>query len=157
MNWFDNWWAAFVEVVAATWTDIPAGQLFMDVSVERRDWNVLLDAGEMSVPWVVVTLQFTPLEDCGPSVAYQIDATVYYITSLKAAAAQNKTAANWITSKLVDLQIAFLAAQTAGTVDATMPIDVSAMNPANSSFLNAKIDFQAGSITIPFTCAMLDQ
>jgi hypothetical protein len=157
MNWFDAWWSAFVGVVAATWPDIPAGQLFMDVSVERRDWNVLLDAGEMSVPWVVVTLQFTPLDDYGPSIAYQVDATIYYITSLKASATQNKTAAAWITSKLVDLQRAFLSALTVGTVDAMMPIDVSAMNPANASFLNAKIDFQAGSITIPFTCAMLDQ
>jgi len=157
MNWFDQWWAALVDVIATAWPDIPAGQLFMDVSVERRDWNVLLDTGEMSVPWVVVVLAYTPLDDYGPSIAYQVDVTIYYITSLKAAAAQNRTAANWINSKLVDLQIALLRAQTIGTVDAMMPIDVSATNPVNASFLDAKIDFQAGSITAPITISVLPQ
>lgn len=148
MNWFDEYWEALQEIIAAAWPEIPAGQLFQDISIERRDWAALLNENEMSVPWVVVKIDIQPTSEWGVGEKYIATSTIWYITSLKAAAAQGKTATSWITSNLLNLQQALYNSQTIGTIPDDIAFDINADNPVNASFLEQKVNFQGGSLTV---------
>jgi len=146
MSWFaSNYWPALKAVIAAAWPDVQPGRLRMDTSIERIDWAQRWNDGELAPPWVTVQIDFAPTTEWCCGIVYQVDVTIWYICKLASAPA-GMTASSFIADKLFDLVGALLGAQTLGTVEDGIPIDISAENAINVSFLDAKLPLQAGNL-----------
>lgn len=154
-DWYNTvWWPNLQGVISPVWPEV-AGKFWQDNSMERFDWVNLLNNAQLTVPWCVVDLTITPSPDDGWSIlSFLITAEIFYITSLAVAKAANVTAASYLMSKLIALQAALLTAQTVGTVESDMVFDAKASNPINESFLQAKLDYQAASLTASFVVSL---
>lgn len=153
-TWYDKYWSALVKVLGTAWPEA-IDKIAQDNQIERLDWVNALNAGQLTPPWVVVSLSIQPTDLWGPGPKYAVVASVYYIVdTLKAKNAQTtigtaSTAASMITDKLIALQHSMEDDITMGLVNLDdMPIDNSASNPINVSLINAKQTLQAGSIQV---------
>lgn len=146
-NVYDLFWSGLTAIIGATWPEV-VGKCWQDVAVEREDWVNNLNSADLSVPWCVVKLEIAPTSDWGIGPKKITMATIWYITSLQAAKASNVTAATLVTDKIFDLQGALFTAQTIGTVLDDVAIDQNADNPVNVSLLDAKLLYQAASLTV---------
>jgi hypothetical protein len=147
-NWINDYWQALKTIIAATWTDVQVGGIFLDNVMERSEWRNLLDAGQLAVPWVVVVIEAEPTSDWGVGPKQIVKPTIFYCTSVAAAKAAGPTATGYIWSKMAGLQGALMADWTLGTTLDEVTIDVSASNPINISFLESKLKYQAGSLQV---------
>ena len=159
MSWFDTYWAGLKAVIHATFPEVPAGALALDTSAERRDWINLLNAGQLTSPWVIVKIDISD-SDFGPvdALTYQAIATINYIalTNTPATVAGAPTPPLTITEYLAGKQIAlanaFLSATGLGTglgtVLTSAPISINSDNPITVVLLDAKLPFQAASVMV---------
>lgn len=145
-NVFDVLWNNLKVVISTAWPEIAAGNLFQDISIERRDWVDEVNSGGLAPPWCVVVFEETGTNEWGAQPHLSVQPTIYYITSLKAAAVAGKPAVTFVQGKLLDLKTAAFADLTIGTVLNEVNMDTTASNPVNVSFLANKSDLQGGSI-----------
>lgn len=154
-DWYNSvWWPNLKQVIVGAWPEVDT-KLFQDTSVERRDWYNELNEGALTAPWCVVSLDVQPTGEWAACPTWEIKASIYYITSLALAKQLGVTVTSMITAKLVLLQEALYRAQTVGSVDDAITYDINAENPINASFLQAKIDYQAGAVEASFIVAVI--
>lgn len=142
-TWYDAFWPALKSVIQSAWPEIPAGQLFTDVNIERRDWTNLLDSRQIVGPWVVVTLDVAPTAEWGVGATrYEVTPTIYYITP------HTQGVTGVIIGKIESLATALttLPADLGTVLNHTFAPSFNASNVINRSLLDADQQFQAGSL-----------
>lgn len=152
MSALSDYWAALKTILAATWPEVPAKCLFMDTTIERKNWVNLLNSGQMSTPWVVVKIQRAPTDAWGAGPKQIYTTTVWYNVGITVAAGLSESPTVMIDGKLDALKTALFASQTLGTVTDDVTFDTTSENPVNMSFLAVTPEYQGGSIT--FECVV---
>ena len=149
MTWQSNYWDSLKAVIAASWPEMvgrPYPALRRDVAMERVNWGNLIQEGKLAAPWVIVQIKYETATD-GPAnwPSYNVFATIWYVAEVLNE--DSATAVLTIEGKLETLRQAMMIDQTLGTTYSEAPIDTSAENPVNETFLFQQVPFQAGSIT----------
>ena len=155
-NWYSRYWASFKEVIAATWPEIAAGNLFQDSRLERTDWINDLNDNQIEANWCVVKIDIADSDD-GPVdwQTYSVTAVVHYVAPVSAAIG-GQTITEYLVGKQIALTRAFLAAGDAGlgTVMTSAPISMNADDPLTLVLLDAKLTYQSAGVQI--TCLITD-
>ena len=147
-NWYGEYWAAFKTVVAETWPEIAAGNLFQDTRLERADWINDLNDNEIKAAWCVVKITIDPAEDWVPDwPCYTVVATVHYVLPLSGVP-EGQTATEYLVGKQLDLAKAFFRADGVGTVLTSAPISLNADDELTMILLEAKLPYQSAGVQI---------
>ena len=155
-NWYSRYWAAFKQVVAATWPEIAPGNLFQDSRLERTDWINALNDNQIEMAWCVVKVSITDSDD-GPAdwQTYSVVADVHYVAPVSAAEG-DQTITEYLVGKQIALTRAFLVASDRGlgTVMTSAPLSMNADDPLTIVLLDAKLAYQSAGVQV--TCLIVD-
>ena len=147
-NWYGEYWAAFKDVVAATWPEIEPGNLFQDTRLERSDWINDLNDNEIQSAWCVVKTEIANTDEWNSDwPCYSVTSTVHYVLPLTGVPA-GETATEFLVGKQIALAKAFFVADGVGTVLTSAPISMNADDELTLVLLQAKLPYQSAGVQI---------
>jgi hypothetical protein len=133
------------QLIEATWPEVTL--IYPDTTVERVDWVLKLNKGELVAPWVVVVWKEASTDQwCANRSMLQVTPTVYYVADQTAADTAGVLLQDYIDTKLRALKAAVFADHNMGTVMNEVEIDTTADNPVNVSLIENKESLLGGSI-----------
>lgn len=134
--------------IAAAWPDVAVKTIFLDTQIEKADWSNLLDTQQMTGPWAVCKIDYTPTTDWGVYPRQSAATSVFYITSDSALPDGVDNMSFFLLGKLDDLRTKFWDGTVPGTVLGEVTLNANTDNPIEQSMLAADQRYSAALITV---------